>query len=290
MKQPELRPGLKEKKRKKRAVNFFVYSCLLVLSIIFLFPIIWLLSNSLKSMEQIFAFPPVFFSGKLHWENFKEAFTFNSLPFGKFLLNSLYITILSMIGSVISSALIAFGFSRVKWRGRDIIFYVVIITMIIPQEVLITPQFMLYNNLSLLDTYVPIILPWFFGKPFYIFILRQFMMGIPRELDESAKIDGCSIMQLFWKIILPQSKASLIAVAIYALQDQWNNYLEPMVFINTLEKLPVSVGLSYFSSMYSTQWQLVSAAAVIVALPLLILFIFLQKYFIQGVVVSGVKG
>ena len=290
MKQPELRPGLKEKKRKKRAVDFFVYSCLLVLSIIFLFPIIWLLSNSLKSMEQIFAFPPGFFSGKLHWENCKEAFTFNSLPFGKFLLNSLYITILSMIGSVMSSALIAFGFSRVKWRGRDIIFYVVIITMIIPQEVLITPQFMLYNNLSLLDTYVPIILPWFFGKPFYIFILRQFMMGIPRELDESAKIDGCSIMQLFWKIILPQSKASLIAVAIYALQDQWNNYLEPMVFINTLEKLPVSVGLSYFSSMYSTQWQLVSAAAVIVALPLLILFIFLQKYFIQGVVVSGVKG
>lgn len=275
---------------KERISHIIIYILLILLSIVFLLPIAWLLSNSLKSMEQIFAFPPVFFNGKLHWKNFAEVFTFNSLPFGRFLLNSVFITGLSVIGSVLSSALIAFGFSRVKWKGRDIVFYIVIITMIIPQEVLITPQFMLYNKLALLDTYIPLILPWFFGRPFYIFIMRQAMMGIPRELDESAKIDGCSTLQLFFRVILPQSKASLIAVAIYAMQDQWNNYLEPMVFINTLEKLPVSVGLSYFSSMYSTQWQLVSAAAVIVALPLLILFIFFQKYFIQGVVVSGVKG
>ncbi len=266
------------------------YVLLIMLSILFLLPIFWLLSNSVKTMEQIFAFPPVFISKTPRWSNYVEAFTFNSLPFARFLLNSVFITGLSMVGSVFSSALIAFGFSRVRWRGRDLIFYIVIITMIIPQEVLITPQFMIYNALGVLDTYVPLILPWFFGKSFYIFIMRQAMMGIPVELDESAKIDGCNTLQLFYKIILPQSKASLVAAAIYALQDQWNNYLEPMVYINSLEKLPVSVGLSYFSSMYSTQWQLVSAAAVIVALPLLVLFIFLQKYFIQGVVVSGVKG
>lgn len=277
-------------KKKNNMVNGIIYVLMVMLSVIFMLPIVWLFANSLKSQEQIFAFPPVFFSGTLHWENFKEAFTFNSLPFGRFLLNSTVITIISMFASVMSSALIAFGFSRIRWKGRDMIFYIVVITMIIPQEILITPQFMLYNKLSLLDTYIPLILPWFFGRPFYIFIMRQAMMGIPRELDESAKIDGCNTFQLFWKIILPQSKASLIAAAIYAMQDQWNNYLEPMVFINSLEKLPVSVGLSYFSSMYSTQWQLVSAAAIIVALPLLVLFVFCQKYFIQGVVVSGVKG
>ncbi|MCI9360823.1 MAG: carbohydrate ABC transporter permease [Hungatella sp.] len=277
-------------KKKNNIVKGIIYVLLVILSIIFMLPIIWLFANSLKSHEQIFAFPPVFFSGTLHWENFKEAFTFNSLPFGRFLLNSTFITVISMFASVLSSALIAFGFSRIRWRGRDVIFYIVVITMIIPQEILITPQFMLYNKLGLLDTYIPLVLPWFFGRPFYIFIMRQAMMGIPRELDESAKIDGCSTLQLFWKIIIPQSKASLIAAAIYAMQDQWNSYLEPMVFINSLEKLPVSVGLSYFSSMYSTQWQLVSAAAIIVALPLLVLFVFCQKYFIQGVVVSGVKG
>lgn len=278
------------KKRKQYITQGITYCLLVILSIVFLLPIFWLLSNSVKTIEQIFAFPPVFISKTPQWSNYVEAFTFNSLPFGRFLLNSVFITVLSMIGSVLSSALIAFGFSRVRWRRRDLVFYIVIITMIIPQEVLITPQFMIYNKLSLLDTYVPLILPWFFGKPFYIFIMRQTMMGIPMEMDESAKIDGCNTFQLFYKVILPQSKASLVAAAIYALQDQWNNYLEPMVFINSLEKLPVSVGLSYFSSMYSTQWQLVSAAAVIVALPLLILFVFLQKYFIQGVVVSGVKG
>ena len=277
-------------KKKSNIVKGIVYVLLVILSVIFMLPIIWLFANSLKSQEQIFAFPPIFFSGTLHWENFKEAFTFNSLPFGRFLLNSTYITVISMSASVLSSAFIAFGFSRIRWRGRDVIFYIVIITMIIPQEILITPQFMLYNKLGFLDTYIPLVLPWFFGRPFYIFIMRQAMMGIPGELDESAKIDGCSTFQLFRKIIIPQSKASLIAAAIYAMQDQWNSYLEPMVFINSLEKLPVSVGLSYFSSMYSTQWQLVSAAAIIVALPLLVLFVFCQKYFIQGVVVSGVKG
>ena len=277
-------------KKKSNIVKGIVYVLLVILSVIFMLPIIWLFANSLKSQEQIFAFPPIFFSGTLHWENFKEAFTFNSLPFGRFLLNSTYITVISMFASVLSSAFIAFGFSRIRWRGRDVIFYIVIIIMIIPQEILITPQFMLYNKLGFLDTYIPLVLPWFFGRPFYIFIMRQAMMGIPGELDESAKIDGCSTFQLFRKIIIPQSKASLIAAAIYAMQDQWNSYLEPMVFINSLEKLPVSVGLSYFSSMYSTQWQLVSAAAIIVALPLLVLFVFCQKYFIQGVVVSGVKG
>ena len=200
-------------KKKSNIVKGIVYVLLVILSVIFMLPIIWLFANSLKSQEQIFAFPPIFFSGTLHWENFKEAFTFNSLPFGRFLLNSTYITVISMFASVLSSAFIAFGFSRIRWRGRDVIFYIVIITMIIPQEILITPQFMLYNKLGFLDTYIPLVLPWFFGRPFYIFIMRQAMMGIPGELDESAKIDGCSTFQLFRKIIIPQSKASLIAQA-----------------------------------------------------------------------------
>ncbi len=277
---------------KKRTLRNSIagYAVLAVLAAFFLFPLLWILSNSLKTYENIFAYPPKLFPQPLQFSNYLEALTYNSLPFGRFLLNSTIITVVSVFGVVFSSALVAFAFSRLRWRGRNALFLVIVLTMIIPTEVVITPQFIIYNKLGLLDTWIPLILPWFFGKAFYIFMIRQSMMGIPMAMDESAKIDGASTLQVFWHIILPQSKLSLIAVAILALQDQWNNYLEPLIFVNSLEKQTISVGLSYFSGMYQTPWHYVFAAAVIVALPILILFAFLQQYFIQGVVVSGVKG
>lgn len=277
---------------KKRTLRNSIagYAVLAVLAAFFLFPLLWILSNSLKTYENIFAYPPKLFPQPLQFSNYLEALTYNSLPFGRFLLNSTIITVVSVFGVVFSSALVAFAFSRLRWRGRNALFLVIVLTMIIPTEVVITPQFIIYNKLGLLDTWIPLILPWFFGKAFYIFMIRQSMMGIPVAMDESAKIDGASTLQVFWHIILPQSKLSLIAVAILALQDQWNNYLEPLIFVNSLEKQTISVGLSYFSGMYQTPWHYVFAAAVIVALPILILFAFLQQYFIQGVVVSGVKG
>ena len=162
--------------------------------------------------------------------------------------------------------------------------------MIIPTEIVLTPLYLIYTKLGLLDTWFPIIAPFFFAKPFYTFMIRQSMMGIPNEMDESATIDGCSVWQRFSYVILPQVKPVLLAVTIMSMQDQWNNYLEPLIYINSNSKQTISVGLSFFSGMNSTEWNLVFAAAVIVAMPILILFVFFQKYFIQGVVVSGVKG
>lgn len=274
----------------KRVQNGICYLLLIFLALIFMFPLYWFFLNSLKSYEQLFQFPPKFWVWPLRFANYPEAYNYPALQFGKMLWNSTIITVISVLGALCSSTLVAFGFSRVKWRGRDKVFVLVILTMIIPAEVVITPLYFIYSQFHLLDTWVPMIAPFFFAKPFYTFMIRQNMMGIPVEMDESAVIDGCNVWQTLWHIILPQSKPALLAVMIMALQDQWNNYLEPLVYINTNAKQTISVGLTFFSGMYNIQWNLVFAAAVIVALPILIVFIFLQKYFIQGVVVSGVKG
>ena len=266
------------------------YLILVVLAIVFMFPLYWFFLNSLKSYEQIFQFPPEFGVWPLRFANYPEAYHYPALQFGQMLRNSTIITVVSVSGAVLSSTVVAYGFSRLKWRGRDQVFVLVILTMIIPTEVVLTPLYFLYNKLHLLDTWFPMIAPFFFARPFYTFMIRQNMMGIPIEMDESAVIDGCNVWQRLCYVILPQTKPALLSVMIMAMQDQWNNYLEPLIFINSNSKQTISVGLTFFSGMYNIQWNLVFAAAVIVALPILIVFIFLQKYFIQGVVISGVKG
>lgn len=266
------------------------YLALLLLAAIFIFPLYWFLLNSLKTYEQIFLSPPRFFVWPLRFANYGEAYRYSALDFGRMLQNSVIITILSVVGAVISSSIVAFGFSQIRWRGRDQIFVLVVLTMIIPTEVVLTPLYFIYNKLHLLDTWFPIIVPFFLAKPFYTFMIRQNMMGIPIELSESAMIDGCGVWGRFAYIVLPQCKPALLAVMIMAMQDQWNNYLEPLIYISTNSKQTISVGLTFFSGMYNIQWNLVFAAAVIVAMPILLIFVFLQKYFIQGVVVSGVKG
>lgn len=266
------------------------YAALIALTIVFMFPLYWFFLNSLKSYEEIFQFPPKFFVWPLRFVNYPEAYNYAALNFGQMLGNSFIITITSVIGAVVSSTIVAYGFSRLRWRGRDKVFVLVVLTMIIPGEVVLTPLYFIYNRLQLLDTWFPMIAPFFFAKPFYTFMIRQSMMGIPVEMDESAVIDGCNVWQRLVYVILPQAKPALLAAMIMAMQDQWNNYLEPLIYINSNTKQTISVGLTFFSGMYNIQWNLVFAAAVIVALPILVVFVFLQKYFIQGVVVSGVKG
>lgn len=282
---------MKEKRQNGKTIRkLLCYAALILLAVLFVFPLYWFFLNSVKTYEQVFLFPPKFFVWPMKFSNYKEAYNYAALNFGQMMQNSTIITVLSVLGAVISSSIVAFGFSQVKWKGRDQIFSLVILTMIIPTEVVLTPLYFIYNKLHLLDTWVPLIAPFFFAKPFYTFMIRQTMMGIPVELSESAMIDGCSVLGRFLYIVVPQSKPALLAVMIMAMQDQWNNYLEPLIYINTNSKQTISVGLTFFSGMYNIQWNLVFAAAVIVAMPILVVFVFLQKYFIQGVVVSGVKG
>lgn len=183
----------KKKLGGKRTRKFGCYFALILLSVIFLFPIYWFFLNSLKSYEDIFQFPPKFFVWPLRFANYPEAYGYSALNFGQMLKNSVIITVVSVAGAVLSSTVVAYGFSRLRWRGRDQLFVLVILTMIIPSEVVLTPLYFIYNRLHLLDTWFPIIAPFFFAKPFYTFMIRQSMMGIPAEMDESAVIDGCSV-------------------------------------------------------------------------------------------------
>ena len=266
------------------------YAALLILAVIFVFPLYWFFLYSFKSYEELFQYPPKFWVWPFRFANYLEAYKYPAFDFGQMMKNSAIITITSVIGAVLSSSVVAFGFSRIRWRGRDQVFVLVILTMIIPTEIVLTPLYLIYSKLGLLNTWFPVIAPFFFAKPFYTFMLRQSMMGIPVEMDESAIVDGCTVWQRFTHIILPQVKPTVFAVIIMAMQDQWNNYLEPLIFINSNSKQTISVGLTFFSGMNATEWNLVFAGAVMVALPILIIFVFFQKYFIQGVVVSGVKG
>ena len=282
---------MREKKKSRKALRAgLCYLALGALAVIFLFPLYWFFLNSVKSYEQIFQFPPDFFVWPMRWQNYPDACQYPALDFVRMVKNSAFITGTSVLGAVISSSVVAYGFSQIRWKGRDQVFVVVILTMIIPTEVVLTPLYFIYNRLGLLDTWIPLIAPFFFAKPFYTFMVRQSMMGIPVELSESAMIDGCGVWKRLIYIVIPQCKPALLAVMIMAMQDQWNNYLEPLIYINSNAKQTISVGLTFFSGMYNIQWNLVFPAAVIVALPILLVFVFLQKYFIQGVVVSGVKG
>lgn len=279
------------RQRKRRFIgNMLTYTLLTLGSIIIMVPIAWLLSTSLKDNQQIFRWPPSLIPNPARWENFSNSMTYSGLPFGRFFANTIAITASSAAGAILSCYMVAFSFSRLRWKGRDTLFFIVVLTMIIPIEVIIVPRFIMYRTIGWYDTHLPLILPHWFSTPYSVFLLRQYMMTIPREMDEAATIDGCNYWQILWKVIFPQSKAAAMAVLIFTIQGTWNDLLEPLIYLSSMERYTVTLGLSFFNGQYGTQWGMLMAASIIVVSPILLLFIAAQKYFIQGVVVSGVKG
>ena len=278
------------KKQRRALGDALTYLVLLLGGIILMIPVAWLLSTSLKDNQQIFRWPPSLLPDPVIWENYVDAMSFSSLPFGRFFLNTFMITSLSTLGAVFSCYIVAFSFSRLRWKGRNTLFFVVVLTMIIPIEVIIVPRFIIYKSIKWLDTYWPLILPHWFSTPYCVFLLRQYMMTIPREMDEAAIIDGCNRWQTLWLIIFPQSMMAAMAVIIFTVQGSWNELLEPLIYLSSMNKYTVTLGLSFFNGQYSTQWGMLMAASILVVSPILLLFIVAQKYFIQGIVVSGVKG
>ncbi len=278
------------KSKRRKLGNGTVYLLLTLSGLMLMVPIVWLLSTSLKDNQQIFRWPPSLLPNPVRWENFPNAMTFSGLPFGRFFLNTFFITAVSTMGAVFSCYIVAFAFSRLRWKGRNTLFFIVVLTMIIPIEVIIVPRFMIYRAIKWWDTYLPLILPHWFSTPYCVFLLRQYMMTIPREMDEAAIIDGCNHWQTLWRIIFPQSKTAAMAVIIFTVQGSWNELLEPLIYLSTMEKYTATLGLSFFNGQYGTQWGMLMAASILVVSPILLLFIAAQKYFIQGIVVSGVKG
>ena len=265
------------------------YLALLAISLVFLLPFVWMIRSALMSLSQIFVMPPVWIPNPIKWDNFSRALTV--LPFSKFFVNTLIIVVLSMIGTVVSSTIAAFGFSRIEWKGRNLIFMILLSGMMLPGAVTLIPTFIGWKELGFYDTYVPMIVPAFFGGGiFNIFLLRQFYMGIPRDFDEAAVIDGASFFQIYYRLILPLSRSAVIVVSLFTFLNVWNDFFGPLIYLKSAEKYTLALGLQMFQGTYSSQWDLLMAASMTVILPCVIVFLVGQRYFLEGITLTGLKG
>ena len=268
--------------------NLFIHAILLVGLLFILMPIVWAISTSLKPYGELFEYPPVWVPVPPQWINYYDALTY--LPFGLYFWNTSIITGLDIIGKLLSCSLVAFGFSRLRWWGRDTLFLVMIATLMLPPQVTLIPQFVIWKELGWIDTFVPLIVPNFLGGPFMTFLLRQFFMSIPTELDDAARIDGCSSFGIFWRIILPLARPALMAVTVFVFNATWNEFLSPLIYLHSKSNLTIALGLRAFQGEHGPEWHLVMAASLVTMLPVLLVFFFGQRYFIQGIVFTGVKG
>lgn len=267
----------------------FIYIVLAVGMVIVILPFLWMVSTSLKTPADIFKIPTVWIPDPIVWANYPNAMTI--LPFGRFILNTAKITGLAVVGATLSGSLAAFAFARLRWRGRNFMFVLVLSTLMLPFQVIMIPQFILFRELEWLDTYLPLVVPAFFGgSAFNIFLLRQYFMTISPELDDAAIIDGCSRFGVYWRIILPLSKAALMTVVIFIVQNRWQSFLVPLIYLFDQKKYTLALGLRLFQDQYTTEWELMMAAATVSMIPVLLVFYYGQRYFIQGVVFTGVKG
>ena len=284
---PSRRSPLQEKILSHLSVGG-IYAILLLGAALIFFPFAWTISTSLKTEQQTLAYPPTWVPDPVQWENYPDALT--ARPFGRYYVNTTIITVLSVIGQVCSSAVVAYGFARFRFPGRGLLFLIVLSTLMIPFHMLIIPRFILFKYMNWLDTFLPLIVPNFFGGAFSIFLLRQYFMTIPLDLDEAAKMDGASAFQIFIRIILPLARPALGAVAVFEFMSTWNDFLGPLIYLSSDRNYTVSIGLAAFRNDYFTAWHLYMAAAAVAMLAPLIVFFLAQKYFISGVALTGSGG
>ena len=281
-------PNYGNYKRQKKMDRLIIYLLLVLLSILFILPFLWMIATSLKTESQAISYPPTLLPSPFDFANYREVFEL--VPFIQFYWNTIIVTGLTVIGTVISSALVAYAFARIKGRGRNFWFILLLCTMMLPPQVTMIPVYLIFTELGWVNTFLPLIVPAFLGNAFFIFLLRQFFRAIPKELEESAIIDGCSLFGIFWRIVVPLSKPALITVAILSFMASWNDFLTPLIYLNDMSKYTLALGLQIFNGQQTMQWGPMMAASTMVIFPLILLFFFAQKHFIQGIALSGIKG
>ena len=274
----------------KRRLGFGIrYAALMLISGLFILPFLWMLGTSLTPAEQVLDRYRPLFPADPAWGNYPEAL--GTLPFGLFLKNTLIISVLCTIGQTLSAASVAFALARLRFPGRDAVFLLVLSTMMLPPQVTMIPQFILFTIPGWVDSLKPLIIPSFFGGgAFFIFLLRQFFLTIPRELEEAARIDGCNTFGIFWRVVLPLSKPALTTVALFSFIASWNDFLGPLIYTQSMENKTLALGLNAFKSLQGTDYHLLMAASVAVLVPIIVIFFLAQRHFVEGVVTSGVKG
>ena len=272
----------------QRLKSLAAHAVLIVFGIAFMLPFVWMVSSSLKPNVDIFELPVRLIPKTFRLENYIDAT--NAIPFWQYLYNSVYYTVFATIGSVLSNTFIAYGFARVRWKGRNVLFIIVIATMMLPFQVRMIPLYILFAKLGWLNSFLPLIVPNFFGNAFYIFLMRQFMMTLPRELDDAARIDGASEWGIFWRIAVPLSKPAILTVAIFEIIHTWHDFIGPLVYLRHPTKYTLSIGLRLYFTQYGAEWGLLMAAAAMFTIPMVIFFFLAQRSFIEGITLTGLKG
>jgi multiple sugar transport system permease protein len=263
---------------------------LIGMSLFYISPMYWMLVTALKSDRELANFPPTLWPHEIVWQNFDQAT--RSFPFLSYLQNTIFYAALTVLGSVLSNFVIAYGFSRIKWTGRDLLFYPVIASIFIfiqfpVNPITMVPMFSFFARLGLVNSFLPLILPTFFGNPFFIFLLRQFMLQIPADLSEAARIDGANEFQIMYRIILPLARPALVVVGLLAGVNAWNDFLGPLIYLQNDKLYTLSLGLTFFKTMHGIQFNLLMAASCLVVLPVIVVFLFFQRFFIEGISLGG---
>ena len=255
----------------------------------FILPFYWMVVIGLKGNEELTLYPPTLYPHNPIWSNIKEAT--EAFPFWRFAWNTTVITVLTIIGAIISNPIIAYGFSRIEWPGRDKVFMIVLATVFVPFPVLIVALFDIFAQLGWINTWWPLVVPMFFGQAFWIFLMRQFLMQIPKDLSDAARIDGANEFQIFWQVILPQTLPAIGAIAIFAGVQAWNDFLGPLIYLQDASKYTLSIGLTFFQQQdsYDVQYNLLMSASALIVLPLIVMFLLFQRSFIEGISVGSVK-
>jgi ABC-type glycerol-3-phosphate transport system permease component len=280
----------------------WLYLVATVAAVLFMGPFVFTISSSLKASHELHVFPPSFWPAEPQPGNYVRIFTIEGIPYARWYLNTVIITLAAMTGTLLSACAAAYGFSRFRWPLRDFFFMVLLSTLVLPEEVVIIPKFLMFHLIpeavfgkTWIDTWWPLILPsWFGGGAFYVFLLRQFFLQIPRDLDEAAVIDGASSWHILWQVLLPLAKPALATVAIFSFLSHWNDFIHPLIYLHSPENLPLSVGLRWFQQFANDPTEprenLLMAASLLMAAPCLVIFFTMQRYFVRGIIMSGIKG
>ena len=265
------------------------YGVLTVVGIVLALPFLWLLSTSLKLEGTEFTFPPQWVPNPVMWSNYPAAL--ETVPYLAYARNTLIITVAATLGALVTASMSAFAFARVRFPGRNVMFILLISTLMLPDAVTLVPKYILFSKLHWINTYLPLTVPiWFGGGAFNVFLLRQFFMTIPYDLDEAARMDGGGNWRIFWSVLLPLSKPALTAVAIFSVIYNWNDFLNPLIYLNQQQYFTLALGLQFFQSEYATQWTLMMAASVMMIAPIIVLFFLAQRVFIEGIQLTGIAG
>ena len=289
---PPLQPASNYKQRavwERRLWTGLILTILIIGAVIMSMPFVWLVSSSFKPLEKIFIFPPEWIPNPFRPENYTEALLYK--PFGLYLFNTMRIVALNLVAILLTSSFCGYGFARIRFPGRDFWFAIVLATLMIPYFVLMVPQFIMFSRMGWVDSFLPLTIPFFFGGgAFNIFLFRQFFRSLPEELADAGRIDGCTEFGIYWRIMMPLSKPALATVAIFTFLAAWNDYIGPLLYLRSDYNFTVAIGLATFRGVMKTEWNLLMAASTAMILPVILLFFFAQRYFVDGLVLSGLKG